>query len=150
MGKKSRRPEKTKSSETTASPAVAYPSDGPSEEELNCLQTSSSSLQAKLDQLTTFAAANDRKGFVENFVPLDLTKADTESYLEDLTVADEADGQWTNLISEIAAIAAGKGVNNIEGDQVTNAVFFFKHPLLEQCDREVSFVCTNGEWRAEG
>eukprot|EP01083_Nonionella_stella_P045239 121585_1 len=150
MGKKSKNPGKAKSSETAASPAVAYPSDGPSEEELNCLQTSSSSLQAKLDQLTSFAVANDRKGFVENFVPLELTPEDTQGYLEDLTTADEADGQWRNLISEIAAIAAGKGVNNIEGDQVTNAVFFFEHPLLEQCDREVSFVCTNGEWRAEG
>lgn len=164
MGKKSRRPGKHSQQQqqstgtstaggaatTTADEAVSYPSDGPSQDELNCLQTSSTSLQAKLDQLTDLALANDRANFVSQFVPHDLSPTDTAGYLADLTTAPEAEGQWANLASEIAAIAAGKGVDKIEGDQVRNAVFYCKHPILQACDREVSFVCVNGEWRAEG
>ncbi|CAB9516626.1 expressed unknown protein [Seminavis robusta] len=166
MGKKSKNPQKNKAS-TPQEPSaptqppnnnnpqqpVSYPpSDGPSNEELECLQTSSESLQAKLDQLTTLALANDRAGFVAQFVPLDLSPSDSAAYLQDLTTAPEAAGQWTNLASEIAAIAAGKGVTNIEGDQTRRAVFYFEHPLLPGCDREVTFVCAPGstEWRAEG
>lgn len=156
MGKKSKRPNRA-SNETkppsagapAPAPDIAYRSDGPSEEEINALQTSSRSLQAKLDQLTDLALANDRANFVNQFVPLDLSEADRAGYLADLTTAEEADGQWRNLVAEIAAIAQGR-VNKIEGDQVNNAVFFFQHPLFPDCDREVSFVCTNGEWRAEG
>lgn len=111
---------------------------------------SSASLQAKLDQLTQLALANDRAGFVSQFVPIELSPEDSDGYLADLTTAEEADGQWKNLESEIAALASGKGVRKIEGDQATNAVFFFEHPLLKGCDREVSFVCVEGEWRAEG
>ena len=132
----------------TAQQAITYASDGPSDVEL--LQTTSSSLQAKLDQLTNLGMCNDRVGFVSQFVPLDLSAADAAAYLQDLTTAPEADGQWTNLISEIAAIRCGKGVDRIEGDQVSRAVFCFEHPLLPKCDREVSFVCVRGEWRAEG
>lgn len=149
MGKKSKNPNKA-APVKSVSDAVSYPSDGPSEEEINSLQTSSTSLQAKLDQLTELAISNDREGFVNNFVPLDLSASDISAYLEDLTTAPEADGQWRNLMSEIVAIGAGRGVNKIEGDQVKNAVFFFQHPLFNECDREVSFICTDGEWRAEG
>jgi hypothetical protein len=127
---------------------VFYPSDGPSDVEF--LQTKSSSLQAKLEQLTQLGLANNRKGFVEQFVPLDVNPSDAEGYLQDLTTAPEAEGQWANLISEIAAIRCGKGVNNIEGDQATRAVFYLSHPLLEKCDREITFLCVGGEWRAEG
>lgn len=157
MGKKSRKPSKataapSQQQQQQPAPAepIAYPSDGPSEEELNSLQTSSSSLQAKLDQLTELALANNRAEFVKQFVPLDLSPADTNGFLADLTTAPEAEGQWRNLIAEIAAISAGRGVDKIEGDQVSNAVFFFRHPLYEKCDREVSFIFKNGEWRAEG
>ena len=170
MGKKSRNPKKANNanrappasaggatSNNGASPmdttAVVYPpSDGPSNEELDCLQTTSESLQAKLDQLTSAALANDRATFVQQFVPLDLSPADTNAYLQDLTTAPEAEGQWANLASEIAVLAAGKGVRSIEGDQETRAVFYFEHPLLPGCDREVTFVCAPGasEWRAEG
>lgn len=161
MGKKSRRnrgsnpnpnpsPNPTHSDQPVATNAAPcyYPSDGPSDVEL--LQTTSSSLQNKLDQLTKLGLENNRKEFVENFVPLDLTEMETSQYLEDLTVAEEAEGQWTNLISEIAAIRCGKGVDRIEGDQINRAIFFFQHPLIQNCDREVSFACINGEWRAEG
>ena len=154
MGKKSRRPNKTNTQSMKSTAAVtsdvSYPSDGPSEEELNTLQTSSPSLQAKLDQLVNLALANDREGFVNQFVPLDLSESDVAAYLKDLTTAPEADGQWKNLTSEIAAIASGKGVNKIEGDQVTDAIFFFQNPIYKECDREVSFTCLGGEWRAEG
>jgi hypothetical protein len=158
MGKKSKNP---KASKTPTQPPVAaaaqqqpagdYPSDGPSTEEVNSLQTSSRSLQAKLDALVAAAAANDRAGFVRQFVPLDLTQADADAYLRDLTESPEAEGQWTNLTSELQAIADGRNVHRIEGDQRTSAVFFFEHPLLAGCDREVKFVCSSdGEWRAEG
>jgi hypothetical protein len=132
-----------------AAPApIYYPSDGPSDVEL--LQTTSASLQAKLNHLTELGLANNRAAFVQQFVPLDLSPADAEAYLQDLTTEPEAEGQWRNLASEIAAIRSGQGVDRIGGDQVTRACFFFSHPLLEKCDREVTFVCTNGEWRAAG
>ena len=164
MGKKSRRsrPENKAQAPTTLPsdmesipPAQAsesapsyYPSDGPSDVEL--LQTTSTSLQTKLNQLTELGLANRRAEFVQQFVPLDLTSADTNAYLQDLTVAPEAEGQWRNLVAEIAAIRSGKGVDRIEGDQINQAVFFFSHALLEKCDREVAFRCVNGEWRADG
>lgn len=138
----------TSSVELHVTDPIYYPSDGPSDVEL--LQTSSPSLQAKLDQLTELGLQNNRAAFVQHFVPLDLSTEDMNAYLQDLTIAPEAEGQWRNLISEIAAIRCGKGVDRIEGDQVNRAVFFFSHPLLEKCDREVSFTCINGEWRAEG
>jgi hypothetical protein len=152
MGKKSKRSTKKNAPIGTggALMSASYPSDGPSQEELDCLQTHSVSLQAKLDRLVQLAAKSDRAGFVSHFVPHDLSLKDAEAYLADLTVAPEAEGQWTNLAAEISAIAAGKGVTNIEGDQISRAVFFFEHPLLPSCDREVSFICSGGEWRAEG
>jgi hypothetical protein len=176
MGKKSRRPKSNSNNQpmsesslpnpnttTATTPAAAdatetetetttpYPqSDGPSEEELSCLQTNSSSLQKKLNQLSTLAQNNNRSEFVSQFVPLDLSQEDIQHFLKDLTVSPEAQGQWDHLSNEICALAKGKGVKKIEGDQVTNAVFFFEHPTLVGCDREVSFVCTDGEWRAEG
>jgi len=127
---------------------VFYPSDGPSDVEL--LQTKSASLQAKLDLLTKLGMENNRAGFVKEFVPLDLSEMDVNLYLQDLTTALEAEGQWSNLISEIAAIRCGKKVDRIEGDQITKAIFHFEHPLLHKCDREVAFCCNSGEWRAEG
>ena len=47
---------------------------------------------------------NNRRDFVHQFVPLDLSPQDTNAYLQDLTTAPEAEGQWRNLIAEIAAI----------------------------------------------
>ncbi len=64
--------------------------------------------------------------------------------------AAEAGGQWTNLASEVAAIAAGRGVDRIEGDQKTRATYYVQHPLIEKLGREVAFTCVNNEWRAEG
>ena len=158
MGKKSKRTrikadthQDTNAHTPLGTAPTSYPSsDGPSEEELNSLQTSSTSLQAKLDRLVDLALENDRGGFVNLFVPLDLSPADTAAYLKDLTTAPEAEGQWNHILAEIVAIAAGKGVNKIEGDQVNDAVFYFQHPTLDGCDREVSFVCKNGDWRADG
>ena len=142
--------QQTPASDDSAAAAALcfYPSDGPSDVEL--LQTTSLSLQAKLNQLTELGLANKRAEVVQQFVPLDLTSADESAYLQELTVAPEAEGQWRNLVAEIAAIRSGKGVDRIEGDQMNQAIFFFAHPLLEKCDREVAFCCVNGEWRAEG
>ena len=171
MGKKSRNPNK-KALEvssgvsssmsasfpvpSSASPSAAtaaapgYPSDGPSQDECNSFQTSSASLQAKLDRLTSLILDNDRASFVAEFVPLDLSPADSAAYLADLTTAEEAQGQWRNLAAEISALAAGKGVQKIEGDQSATAIFYFEHPLFVGCDREVTFVCRGGDWRAQG
>jgi len=143
MGKKSRKVKKSVTSSpntTSVVPALAlgYPSDGPSEEEVNSVQTTSPGLQRKLDLLSQFAIENDRERFVKNFVPLDLSPNDTAAYLEDLTTGAEAESQWSNLIAEILTIAAGKGVTKIEGDQVSRAVFCFQHPIFKECDREVT------------
>ena len=110
-------------------------------------KTTNAALQQKLDELSAFAAQGDRKAFVEAFVPLDCSADDTNNYLSVLT---EDDAEWAALSAEIQAIADGATVEKIEGDQTTKAVFFFPHPTLERCDREVVFVCVEGEWRAEG
>mmetsp|Transcript_40346 Transcript_40346/g.49156 ORF Transcript_40346/g.49156 Transcript_40346/m.49156 type:complete len:174 (+) Transcript_40346:212-733(+) len=127
-------------------------SDEDEEEELlgDPLRTSSTSLQTKLDKLAKLALDDNREEFVKQFVPLDLSPADTAAYLDDLTKGPEAEYEWNNLISEVAVIAEGKGVKKIEGDQVETAVFYFRHPTFKDCDREVIFVCKDGEWRAEG
>ena len=111
------------------------------------VRTTNAALQQKLDELSAFAAQGDRKAFVEAFVPLDCSADDTANYLSVLT---EDDAEWAALSSEIQAIADGATVEKIEGDQTTKAVFFFPHPTLERCDREVVFVCVENEWRAEG
>ena len=110
-------------------------------------KTTNAALQQKLDELAAFAAQGDRKAFVEAFVPLDCSADDTSNYLSVLT---EDDAEWAALSAEIRAIADGATIEKIEGDQETTAVFFFPHPFLERCDREVVFVCVEGEWRAEG
>jgi len=164
MGKKSKNPRKSAASSqhhdapqhetpeaATETTTTGYPSDGPSQEELNRLPTSSPSLQAKLDQLLALIEINDRAAFVEQFVPLDVSADDQQAYLENLTTHPEAASTWRNLAAELAAICCGQGVRHIEGDQIHRCVFFFAHPLLDGCDREVSFVCSvDGEWRAEG
>ncbi|KAJ1450802.1 hypothetical protein M885DRAFT_531346 [Pelagophyceae sp. CCMP2097] len=113
------------------------------------VKTTSASLQTKLDELAALAAADDKVGFVKAFVPLDLSKADAGGFLDDLTNGPEAAGQWANLAAEIIAIAEGRKVARIEGDQSSEACFFFEHPLLPKCDREVVFDFKAGEWRAQ-
>ena len=111
------------------------------------VRTTNAALQRKLDELAAFAKAGDKQAFVQAFVPLDCSADDTANYLLVLT-GDDA--EWAALAAEIQAIAAGATVEKIDGDQTTKAVFFFPHPSLERCDREVVFVCVEGEWRAEG
>ena len=110
-------------------------------------KTTNAALQQKLDELAAFASKNDRKAFVEAFVPLDCSADDTSNYLSVLT---DDDAEWAALAAEVRAIADGATVEKIEGNQKTRAVFFFPHPTLERCDREVVFVCVEGDWRAEG
>jgi hypothetical protein len=114
------------------------------------LQTNSATLQNKLDQLVMLGSSGDKATFVQNFVPLDLSQEEALGYLSDLSNGPEAEGQWTNLVAELQAIATGTNVKKIGGDQVNQAIFYFEHPLLAGCDREVSFICVGGEWRAEG
>ena len=109
-------------------------------------RTTNAALQQKLDALAASAKQGDRKAFVEAFVPLDCSPEDTANYLSVLT-GDDA--EWTALSAETQATAAGATVEKIEGDEKTRAIFFFPHPTLERCDREVVFVCVEGEWRAE-
>ena len=111
------------------------------------LRTTNAALQQKLDELAAFAKAGDKQAFVEAFVPLDCSPDDRSNYLSVLTGDDD---EWAALAAEIQAIAAGATVEKIDGDQTTKAVFFFPHPTLARCDREVVFVCVEGEWRAEG
>ena len=110
-------------------------------------KTANAALQQKLDELAAFAAQNNIKAFVEAFVPLDCSADDTANYLSVLTGDDD---EWAALSSEIQAIADGAAIEKIDGDQEKRAIFFFPHPTLERCDREVVFVCVDGEWRAEG
>jgi hypothetical protein len=109
-------------------------------------RTSNPALQAKLDSLAALAAAGDREAFARAFVPLDLSEEDLTRYVNDL----RDDGTWRNLVAEIAALAGGGTVISIAGDQTSSATFAFPHPLQPRCDREVVFVCSAGEWRAEG
>ena len=113
-------------------------------------RTSNPALQAKLDELFTFAARDEREAFVRAFVPLDLSDAELNTYLGDLTTGEEAEGAWANLAAEIETIASGECVWKIDGDQASRAVFYFPHPLIPNCDREVEFKCVGVEWRADG
>ena len=114
-------------------------------------KTNSTSLQQKLDTLSTLAAQNEIQPFVQAFVPLDLTPEEITSFVHDLTQAEESDSQWENLKVEIMTIASGEKVTKIEElEEGNRIVFYFEHPVYEGCDREVAFVCTKGEWRAEG
>ncbi len=109
--------------------------------------TTNAKLQEKLNQLAELGAANDKEAFVRAFVPMDLTEDELKDYLDRLKTEDT---EWEHLKLEIQAIATGRGVKRIAGDQVKAAVFHFQHPTLQQCDREVGFDCVNGEWRAQG
>lgn len=117
--------------------------------------TTNQELQRKLDELKSLAEGNMIDKFIQAFVPLDLEEADLLDFTRRQRDFPE---EWENLKDEICAIATGAGVTRIEGDQETTAVFYFKHPKVEQMDREVVFVFSppnppefpNGEWRAEG
>ena len=120
------------------------------------LKTKSKSLQQKLDKLALLASQNKIHEFVTNFVPLDLTPEETQAFKDDLVTEDQIEEEelssWDNLKLELQVIASGRGVTKIDemedgGNQV---VFSFQHPVYSGCDREVVFICNNGEWRAEG
>ena len=94
--------------------------------------------------------ANDKKAFVDLFVPLDCTEEDSAGFLGDLNNATDGETHWVNLTAEIRAIESGKGVSKIELEGANKVVYYFEHPLLPGCDREVEFVRAEGEWRAGG
>ena len=112
------------------------------------VRTTSASLQAKLDALVALAASDDLTGFVAIFVPLDIPAEDIAEYQKRLAECAE---EWAFLKADIQAIASGEGVIEVEGNETERAVFRFKNPgQQEDQDREVAFVCTDGDWRAEG
>jgi hypothetical protein len=138
------------STHSLAETAAGYPSDGPSHREQDePLQTSSRSLQARLNQLLHCIENNDQAGFVANFVPLDVSAADAQTYLHTLVTEPQ---EWTNVAAELRVIATGIGVTRLDETVTNRVVYYFGHPLYPNCDREVAFCCCpqSGEWRAEG
>mmetsp|Transcript_21622 Transcript_21622/g.40684 ORF Transcript_21622/g.40684 Transcript_21622/m.40684 type:complete len:116 (+) Transcript_21622:108-455(+) len=115
------------------------------------MKTTIPELQSYLTSLLPSISSSSYETFVNLFVPLDCTPSDISHFLKDLQ-SDTA--QWTNLTSEIIAIEAGTNVTNIEETQ-NKVVFYFTHPILDKCDREVEFVRMESEagemlWRAGG
>ena len=114
------------------------------------MKTSIPELQAYLEELVALIDAGDKAAFVEKFVPLDLVGSeDAAAYLETL---NSDDMQWTHLAADIKAIVDGANVTSITGTKEEGVVcFFFEHPMMEGCDREVAFTVNgSGVWRAEG
>lgn len=95
-----------------------------------------------------YAQGGDLRGFVRVFVPHDLTQEDVDFFAGEL----EADPtRWELLAAEVTLIADGSRVNSIVGDQRTRAEFrYFMPNQSMNINREVVFVCENGDWRAEG
>ena len=58
--------------------------------------------------------------------------------------------RWSSLAGEILAIVEGSRVFKIIGDQQTQCEFKFLQLENAQIQREVVFVCQEGDWRAEG
>ena len=115
------------------------------------LKTSNNALQLYLDSLVVLIGDGnqDKKTFVDAFVPLDIGPEDIAAFVADLS-EPESD-QWTNLISEVQVIASGENTQKIEtAKDEKKVIFFFEHPILGGCDREVAFIFEEGEWRAEG
>ena len=52
-------------------------------------------------------------------------------------------------MAELKHIEAGLA-HTVDEDDSSRVVFFFEHPLLDKCDREVVFTEVGGVWRAEG
>jgi len=87
--------------------------------------------------------------FVRAFVPLDLTEAELQQFLQQMVAADDAETQFRNLGAELIALSGGAGVEKIK-ESGADVCFFFRHPLVENCDRECVFEFRSGEWRAQG
>ena len=81
-------------------------------------------------------------------MPHDLTQQDIDYFASELE-SDPA--RWEQLKSEVTLIADGSRVNTIVGDQRTRAEFRYFMPNQSlNINREVGFVCENGDWRADG
>ena len=112
------------------------------------VRTTNAALQNRLTLLVELAKRNDIKGFVRVFVPHDLTEEDTAYYAGELEGDSE---RWKLLGDEIALLADGGEVFEIVGDQRTRAEYRYLMPNQSlNITREVVFVCSNGDWRAEG
>ena len=113
-------------------------------------RTRSAALQAKLELLSARHAAGDVRGFCAAFLPRDLTPAEAAEFTAELGADAE---RWASLGAEVAALAQGLGVKRVVGDQVSRAEFRYLMPGRKPgvtINREVVFVCVEGDWRAEG
>ena len=111
-------------------------------------RTNNPQLQARLDLLAEFARRDDLRSFVRVFVPHDLTQEDIDYFVSELEGDKE---RWEQLKAELVLIADGSRVNSIVGDQRTRAEFRYFMPNQSlNINREVVFVCQNGDWRADG
>jgi len=110
-------------------------------------RTRNARLQAKLDQLAALGEAGRVRDFCALFLPLDLSAEEAEEF----TAGLEADGErWAQIAGELALLASGVGVRRIVGDQKRRAEFRYGMVGKPHIGREVVFVCTDGDWRAEG
>eukprot|EP00617_Octactis_speculum_P020414 CAMPEP_0185747026 /NCGR_PEP_ID=MMETSP1174-20130828/5710_1 /TAXON_ID=35687 /ORGANISM="Dictyocha speculum, Strain CCMP1381" /LENGTH=141 /DNA_ID=CAMNT_0028422047 /DNA_START=25 /DNA_END=450 /DNA_ORIENTATION=- len=116
------------------------------------MHPSNPALQAKLMKLSRLAKQGEIEKFVRAFVPLDIGEADLIAYRDDLLNFPE---EWANLSREVCILATGVGVHRIDegSDGASDTVtFFFSHTMnrTQIVDREVTFTCVDGDWRADG
>mmetsp|Transcript_40774 Transcript_40774/g.68311 ORF Transcript_40774/g.68311 Transcript_40774/m.68311 type:complete len:173 (+) Transcript_40774:127-645(+) len=111
------------------------------------VRTSNPALQARLEQWAALCSQNKIREFCTIFVPPDLSAEETAFFASEL----EQDAvRWSSLAGEILAIVEGSRVFKITGDQQTQCEFKFLQLENAQIQREVVFVCQEGDWRAEG
>eukprot|EP00929_Paragymnodinium_shiwhaense_P006795 TRINITY_DN110755_c0_g1_i1.p1 TRINITY_DN110755_c0_g1~~TRINITY_DN110755_c0_g1_i1.p1 ORF type:complete len:282 (-),score=63.32 TRINITY_DN110755_c0_g1_i1:151-918(-) len=116
------------------------------------MKTSCKALQTKLDSLLKLGEASDLDAFVKEFVPTDLEEDDFEHFAGRLRENDCT--EFKQIVAEIRCCATGQGVFQIDGDigdASTSVMFSFQapHAGCERIDREVSFVLSGDDWRAE-
>ena len=106
-------------------------------------------LRRKLELLAAHAAAGRLRDFCAAFLPLDLSAGEASEFVAGLEADTE---RWRQIASEVTALALGDGVRHVIGDQLTRAEFRFSMPGRAYINREVVFVCAEGnqDWRAEG
>jgi len=118
--------------------------------------TTNDHLRARIAELVDLTLANDIDGFVDKFIPRDLSSDDREYFLSALKTDRE---RWTMLKLELATIDAGANDARVSaGDQKRTCEFRFQMPgaTTVAIDREVEFAnyALEGDaaedWRAVG
>ena len=102
------------------------------------------------------SATDERKkalrAFAITFVPLDVNEEDSNSYADGLYTDDE---YFESMRREMTQCSSGNGVQSIEGDQVSEAIFTLDKPegdINIDIVREIAFSSSDSgvNWRAEG